>query len=105
MAWQQVAVLGQLEEEEAFAVDIGTTPIALVRRGDRVFGLSNVCTHAFALMSDGIVEDDCIECPLHQARFDLETGARRSGPECADLRTFAVKLEGDNVLVDSEQRT
>lgn len=102
MGWQHVAVIGQLEEGEAFPVSVGKTPIALVKQRGQVHGLSNVCTHAFALMSDGIVEDGCIECPLHQARFEVTTGERLSGPECADLKTFPVKVVDGAVLVDCD---
>jgi 3-phenylpropionate/trans-cinnamate dioxygenase ferredoxin subunit len=103
MAWQRVASVGQIEEGEAFPVSIGQTHIALVRIGDRVHGISNVCTHEFALLSDGIVEDECIECPLHQARFDVASGERRSGPECEHLKTYPTRVHDDgSVLVDCE---
>jgi 3-phenylpropionate/trans-cinnamate dioxygenase ferredoxin subunit len=102
MGWQRVATLEQLEDGEAFPVNVGKTMIALVKQGGKVHGVSNVCTHEFALLSDGIVEDGCIECPLHQARFDVKTGERKSGPACGHLRTFPVMVDNGSVLVDCE---
>jgi 3-phenylpropionate/trans-cinnamate dioxygenase ferredoxin subunit len=93
--WHRVARLNDLVEQEAYPVEVGNTFMALVKCGDRVHGISNICTHEFALLSDGIVEDGCIECPLHQARFDLATGERRSGPECEPLRIHATRIEPD----------
>lgn len=101
MGWQRVARVGDIEEGEAFPVSVGQAEIALVKLGDQLHGISNVCTHEFALLSDGIVEDDCIECPLHQARFHVPTGELRSGPACERLRTYPVRVHEDgSVLVD-----
>lgn len=103
MAWHQVARADELEHEEAFPVTVGKTLIALIRVGDQVYGTSNVCTHQFALMTDGFVEDGCIECPLHQAKFDLATGERKEGPECEDLETYPVKVEDGLVYVECKE--
>ena len=93
--WHRVAVRDELPEGEAYPVEIGSNLIALVRCGDEVRAMSNVCTHEFALLSDGIVEDGCIECPLHQARFDVQTGERVAGPECQPLRIYPTQVAPD----------
>jgi len=100
MGWQSVATLAQIEEDEAFPVSVGKIQIAIVKVGERLHGISNVCTHEYAVMSDGFVEDGCIECPLHQAKFDVSTGERISGPPCDDLRTFPVKVVDGAVFVE-----
>ena len=61
-------------------------PVALVRSGGEWHALHNICTHQFALLSDGYVEDGCIECPLHQGRFDR---ADRRAQGAAGHRTGA----------------
>lgn len=96
--WHPVARLEDLVEDEAHPVEVGNTLIALVRCGDRVHGVSNVCSHDFALLSDGIVEDGCIECPLHQARFDVATGERLAGPDCEAIRIYPTRLEPDGTV-------
>jgi 3-phenylpropionate/trans-cinnamate dioxygenase ferredoxin subunit len=101
MAWHQVASANEVQEDEALPVTVGKTMIALVRIDDKVYGLSNVCTHQFALMSDGFVDGDCIECPLHQARFDIATGEHIGGQACASLDVFPVKIEDGLVYVES----
>jgi 3-phenylpropionate/trans-cinnamate dioxygenase ferredoxin subunit len=102
MAWHKVADKNELPEDEAFAVSVGNNLIALIRQGEQVYGTSNVCTHQFALMSDGFVDDDCIECPLHQARFHIVTGKVMSGPSCSDLKTYPVKIEDNLVFVECD---
>lgn len=102
MDWQCLAQLKDVSEDDALPVAMGDTLLALIRRGDEVFCVSNVCTHEFALLSDGIVEDGVIECPLHAARFDIATGERQSGPECPRLRTFPVRVVDGSVHIGRE---
>lgn len=101
MSWHQIANLSELSEDEAFPVSIGNDLVAVYKLKGQVFATSNVCTHQFALLSDGIVEDECVECPLHQARFHVPTGKWQSGPSCGPLKTYPVRVEGDLVFVDA----
>jgi 3-phenylpropionate/trans-cinnamate dioxygenase ferredoxin subunit len=45
------------------------------------------------------VIDDIIECPLHQGRFHIPTGAPKGAPVHLPLRTYPVKVEGGEVFV------
>jgi nitrite reductase/ring-hydroxylating ferredoxin subunit len=60
----------------------------------------NVCTHDYALLSDGWMEDGCIECPLHAAKFDIRSGKAMSSPAGRAVAVFPVRLEGEDVLVN-----
>ena len=101
--WHRAAHLDDLVEEEPHPVEIGNTFIALVKCGDEVHAVGNICTHEFALLSDGIVEGGCIECPLHQARFDVATGEHRGGPACEPIRIYRTRVGADgSVLVQCE---
>lgn len=100
--WHDVATMDELDEDLPTAVSVGDTMIALYLVDGDVFATSDVCTHEFAQLSDGFVEDGVIECPLHQARFDCRTGACLAGPAEADVQTFPVKVEDGRVLVQVE---
>src|SRR5690348_4929285 len=100
MAWQKAAALSELSEGSAIGVHVGTTPIALYQLDGAVYATHGICTHAMAILADGFVEDGKIECPLHQALFDIKSGKALSGPATEDLRTYAVKIDGDEVLID-----
>jgi nitrite reductase/ring-hydroxylating ferredoxin subunit len=97
--WVRLAGLSALAEDTAFPARLGDVPVALYRLGGEVYAIDDVCTHAFALLSQGFVERGTIECPLHQACFDIVSGRCLSGPATVDLRTYAVKIEGDDVYV------
>ena len=99
MNWTRIASTGQLEDDEVMAVVVDGRKIALYRSGGEYFATDNVCTHAYALLSDGYLEDGCIECPLHQARFDIRTGKALCEPATEDVATYPVRVEGDDILV------
>src|SRR5712692_6644926 len=100
MAWQKAASLDALRAGEVLGVDVDGTTIALFRIGDEVHATDGICTHALALLADGFVDGDTIECPLHQALFDIRTGEVLSGPAPENLKVYAVKLEGADILID-----
>ena len=100
MAWHSVAKTSDVTEGEVIGVELEGTPIAIYNLDGEFFATHNVCTHAFALLSDGYVDDGKIECPLHQGIFDIRSGKAEEGPVDEDLQTFPVKVEGDALLVE-----
>lgn len=99
--WQRVAALADLQEGEAFPAKFEGESIALYRLGGEIYAIGDVCTHEFALLSQGFVEDGAIECPLHQAKFDIRTGRCLAAPATEDVKCYAVKVEGGDVFVRS----
>jgi 3-phenylpropionate/trans-cinnamate dioxygenase ferredoxin subunit len=102
MTWHRVAAAADVKEDEAVAVEVGEHRIGLCRVGDTIHAFENICPHAFALLSDGFVEGDEIECPLHAARFEIATGRCVAPPADRDLVTYPVKVEGEEVFVEVE---
>ncbi|BBU33266.1 aromatic hydrocarbons catabolism-related dioxygenase [Caballeronia pedi] len=100
MALRFAAKLADLVEDEPLGVTIGEERIALYLLDGEVHATHNVCTHQFALLSDGYMEDGCIECPLHQGRFDIRTGAAQCAPVTQALRVYGVQVEGGDIYVD-----
>ena len=104
MNWIRIASAQDLQDDEVRAVSVGGARIALYRSEGEFFATDNRCTHAEALLSEGYLEDGCIECPLHQARFDIRTGKALCAPATTDLRTHALKRDGDDIyIVDPAQ--
>jgi len=104
MAWQRIASLSEIAVDAVLGVDVDGSRVALYRLANEVFATAGICTHAMALLSDGFVEDGNIECPLHQSQFDIRSGKALCAPATEDLRTYAVKLDGDEILIDMEQQ-
>lgn len=96
-AWIKVCDAADVQADAAFACEVEGRMIAVYQVDERYFATDNVCPHAYALLSDGWLEGIEIECPLHGARFDITTGAVLEGPaECA-LKTYPVRVEGNEV--------
>jgi nitrite reductase/ring-hydroxylating ferredoxin subunit len=97
--WHRVASASDLREGEGLPVDLDGIAIALYRIDGAIHAIDDVCTHEFAVLSQGFVQDGTIECPLHAAQFDIATGECLSGPAVQDLRTYRVRQEGDDIYV------
>jgi nitrite reductase/ring-hydroxylating ferredoxin subunit len=100
MAWTKVASKGDIAEGDVLGLNVGEKKIALYLYEGAHFATSNVCTHQFALLSEGYFEDGCIECPLHQGRFDVQTGVAKCAPLTENIATFPVKVDGDLIYID-----
>jgi nitrite reductase/ring-hydroxylating ferredoxin subunit len=105
MAWIRAAAVADLKERGVMDAVIGGEEIALYWVDDAAFATHNLCTHAFARLSDGYLDGDCIECPIHQALFDVRTGAAVTAPASTPVRTYPCRIEGGDVLVDIEPRS
>ena len=99
VTFHKVATISDLDEDEAMQIVVEGKEIALINRGGELFALDDICTHAYASMSDGYIEGDCIECPLHGAQFDIKTGKAVTPPATEDLASYGVKVEDGDVYV------
>jgi 3-phenylpropionate/trans-cinnamate dioxygenase ferredoxin subunit len=101
MPFVRLAGLEELEVDQGHRVELGDDEaVALIRTGDGVYAVEDVCSHEEYPLSEGWVEDHTIECALHGSRFDLITGDPDSPPALRPVRIFPVKVDGDDVLVD-----
>ncbi len=97
--WVRVAARGDLASGEVIAVEAGGRSIAIYDCDGELFATDNICTHAYACLSDGWLEDHMIECPLHAARFDVRTGQVLDPPATEDLKTYPVRLVAGEIEV------
>ncbi len=99
------ASLSALAEDTPTRVEVDGIPVCLVRKGDGVRALHDVCSHQQWSLADGMVWGNGVECSLHGSTFDLDTGAPSSLPATRPVPTYAVEVEGDDVLVDVSRAT
>ncbi len=98
--WVRAAAKSDVSEGACLGVRIGDKDVALFHLpGGEFHATSNVCSHEFALLADGWLEDGCIECPLHAAQFDVRTGKALSAPAEENIAVYPIKVEGDDLLV------
>lgn len=97
--WTEVARTGDIPPGQCKAIVVDDRMIALVNVDGEFYAIDNVCTHAFALLSEGRVEGDLIQCPLHAARFNVRTGEAVSPPACEPLQTYEVHVQDGAILI------
>ena len=97
--WHAAAALGDVKEGEPFGVEIAGHHVALYRVGNEYYATGNICTHAEALLSDGMLDGCEIECPLHMGRFDIRTGEALTSPVEIDIPVYPVRVSGDQLEI------
>ena len=89
--WTQLGIAAPNEGDMAAAA-AGSLRLAIYRVGGALYCTSNVCTHAFALLTDGWLEEYVIECPLHAGQFDIRTGCGMGPPIDRPVRTYPIRV-------------
>jgi nitrite reductase/ring-hydroxylating ferredoxin subunit len=73
--------------------------VLLCHTRDGWFATDNICTHAYAKLSEGRLRNSRLICPLHGGAFDCRTGAALGPPAVAPLATYAIRIRGEDVEV------
>ncbi len=98
--WVEACGVDDVDAEDLIRFDYDGQSYAIYRSpDDQYFATSDICTHEFAHLSDGLVMDEVIECPKHNGRFNYKTGAPLGAPVCVNLKTYPVKVEGGKVFI------
>ena len=103
----EVAKTADIPEGEARRFVVERIEIAVVNLGEgRFFALDDICSHAESSLSEGEVDvdDETIECPRHGSVFDVTSGKPRTLPATVPVAIFPVKVEGDSILIELEDR-
>ena len=95
----RVGKASDFRSNEGTGVLVEGRPVCVIRTGDAFHAIDNRCTHAESELSGGEVEEGEIACPLHGARFSIETGEALTLPAVKPVRTHEVKVEGGDVFV------
>ena len=94
-----VAALADLPANSKMVVDMHGKPVLLCHSNDRIFAVSNICSHAEEALDCGRLKRGWISCPVHGARFDLETGEPLNPPATQPIATYDVRISGDRIEV------
>jgi 3-phenylpropionate/trans-cinnamate dioxygenase ferredoxin subunit len=64
------------------------------------FATQDLCTHDGGTLREGELVHEEVECPRHGGRFNVKTGAATAMPAMFPIKTFPLKIEGDQILID-----
>lgn len=97
--FHELAKANEVAPGEAKQYEVEGRPVALCNVGGELYAIEDICTHAFAYLSEGGLEGGQIKCPLHGAKFDVKTGEAKSLPAVKAVPTHELKVEDGTVYV------
>ena len=101
MAFVKVGTKSDITPGEVKQFDVNGASIVVANLdGETICAIANLCTHDNGPLGEGTLADGLIECPRHGARFDACTGAVRSLPAVRPVKSYPVRVEGNDILVD-----
>ena len=100
MSLIKLCEVADVKPGEMIPVDAeGLPPLAVYNVDGRFYVTSNLCTHNVATLTDGYLEGDIVECPLHGGCFNVRTGEATHFPCTEPLQTYEVELRDGTVLL------
>ena len=97
--WHRVATASAVGKGAMTGARVGEIEVAVYNVDGKFFATENLCTHEYALLTDGLLEGCQVVCPYHQGKFDVRDGKVTEAPPCSPLRTFPVRITGDDIEV------
>ena len=91
-AFRPLLALADVARGRMRSCRVGEREIVVCHTRDGVFTVDNVCTHALARMSEGLLKGTRLTCPLHGAIFDVRNGAVLRGPATIPLAAFQTRV-------------
>ena len=97
--WVRACPVADIKPGEPKGMKLAGIPVALYKMDDGVYATHDICTHAYALLSEGYIEGDAVECPLHGALFDIRSG-KCLAVGSTDVACYPIRVEAETVLVE-----
>ncbi len=99
-----VCALDELAAGTARKFVVDGVAVAVVRIGDDVYAIGDVCSHANVSLSDGDVWCDELEleCPKHGSAFHLETGEPSTLPATQPVPVFEASVVDGQIMISTE---
>jgi nitrite reductase/ring-hydroxylating ferredoxin subunit len=82
---------GRIPEGRPIKARLGINQLVLVRQGEQILALHDVCAHAGGPLSEGKLVDGTIECPWHFSRYRMTNGDVVRGPSVYDQPAYEVR--------------
>ena len=125
----EIAKVSDIKKGTMKNVQVGNRDVLLANVDGMFYAMDDRCGHMNALLSMGKLEGKNVICPFHFAEFDVTTGKKVKDPvpyslkdtdklpeemqkfiiyaktlidpvKTYDIQTYAVKVEGDTLLIE-----
>jgi len=100
MGYIKAAETTEIPAGKSKRIELEENTIAIFNVGGNFHAIQDTCNHMGAPLSDGNLKGCTVICPWHAAQFDVTSGKAVGGPARGDLRSYPIKIEGDEIHVD-----
>jgi len=99
--WMRVCDEKSIKDGDMLDFDFGDRKILLAKSGGQIFATGRICTHAYADLSTGVLnqEENTVTCPLHLSIFKLDTGVPQNLPAEEPLKTYKIKIQENAIYI------
>jgi len=97
--WVPTLPVEEIDSEFPSMVTADGVEMVLCRSDGGFFALGNICSHAYARLSDGHTEGNQVFCPIHMGSFDIRTGEAIASPCYEPIATYPTRVDGGIVFV------
>jgi 3-phenylpropionate/trans-cinnamate dioxygenase ferredoxin subunit len=99
--WIKVCDVKSMKNGDLLDFDIYDKKILISKSKDKVYATDRICTHAYADLSTGFINEDqkTVTCPLHMSAFKLEDGTPENLPAEEPLKTYKTKIQDNYIYI------
>jgi len=97
--WYNLGPVSDIPMRGARRVVINEQPIGLFRTAtDQVYAIEDQCPHRNGPLSQGIVHDNCVTCPLHNWVISLKDGTAQ-GADDGSVTVYPVDIKDGTLRI------
>jgi 3-phenylpropionate/trans-cinnamate dioxygenase ferredoxin subunit len=97
--WVYAAELDAVTEDIPISAKVGDVVVGVYKINGVLHAIEDICPHADALLSEGFIDGEYVECPLHGALFHVPTGKCTQGPATRDVLPFETHIENKKIYL------
>ena len=98
-AFVTVGKAADVKPGELTAFKAGDQTVAVTQVAGAYYAVNDICAHAKCPLSDGELDGTTLTCICHGSRYDVTTGAVLRGPAQRAVRSYPVRVEGEDLQV------
>src|SRR5688572_22006110 len=83
------------------AFPVAGTNVNVASVDGRVYAFDDRCTHTGCSLAEGTLDGTTVTCGCHGSQFDVTSGAVLRGPARRPVRSWAVQVTGEDLLIDA----
>jgi nitrite reductase/ring-hydroxylating ferredoxin subunit len=87
--------------DEMRVFDVSGTSVNVASIGGHLHAFDDKCTHMGCSLARGTLEGSTVICPCHGSQFDVTSGAVIRGPARQPVRSRLVRVDGEDLFVES----